>query len=101
VQVATIQGVLNMETQNARPLKIVGNGKPKKKLGRHTSAMVKSLTGRTDIDGVKREMLLGLARAWDRIEESGKGGHTIPSISKELREIWDSCSLPEEDDLFE
>ena len=101
MQVATIQGVLNMETQNARQLKIVANGKPKKKLGRHTTAMVKALTGRTDIDSVKREMLLGLARAWDRIEESGKGGHTIPSISKELREIWDSCSLPEEDDLFE
>jgi hypothetical protein len=46
-------------------------------------------------------MLLGLARAWDRIEESGKGGHTIPSISKELREIWDSCALPDEDDIFE
>jgi len=101
VQVATIQGVLNMETQNARQLKIVANGKPKKKLGRHTTAMVKALTGRTDIDSVKREMLLGLARAWDRIEESGKGGHTIPSISKELREIWDSYSLPDEDDLFE
>jgi hypothetical protein len=101
VQVATIQGVLNMETQNARQLKIVANGKPKKKSGRHTTAMVKALTGRTDIDSVKREMLLGLARAWDRIEESGKGGHTIPSISKELREIWDSCSLPDEDDLFE
>jgi len=101
VQVATIQGVLNVETQNARQLKIVANGKPKKKLGRHTTAMVKALTGRTDIDSVKREMLLGLARAWDRIEESGKGGHTIPSISKELREIWDSCSLPDEDDLFE
>ncbi len=101
MQVATIQGVLNMETQNARQLKIVANGKPKKKLGRHTTAMVKALTGRTDIDSVKREMLLGLARASDRIEESGKGGHTIPSISKELREIWDSCSLPDEDDLFE
>ena len=101
MQVATIQGVLNMETQNARQLKIVANGKPKKKLGRHTTAMVKALTNRTDIDSVKREMLLGLARAWDRIEESGKGGHTIPSISKELREIWDSCSLPDEDDLFE
>ena len=101
MQVATIQGVLNMETQNARQLKIVANGKPKKKLGRHTTAMVKALTGRTDIDSVKREMLLGLARAWDRIEESGKGGHTIPSISKELREIWDSYSLPDEDDLFE
>ena len=101
MQVATIQGVLNMETQNARQLKIVASGKPKKKLGRHTTAMVKALTGRTDIDSVKREMLLGLARAWDRIEESGKGGHTIPSISKELREIWDSCSLPDEDDLFE
>ena len=101
MQVATIQGVLNMETQNARQLKIVANGKPKKKLGRHTNAMIKALTGRTDIDTVKREMLLGLARAWDRIEESGKGGHTIPSISKELREIWDSCSLPDEDDLFE
>ena len=101
MQVATIQGVLNMETQNARQLKIVANGKPKKKIGRHTNAMIKALTGRTDIDTVKREMLLGLARAWDRIEESGKGGHTIPSISKELREIWDSCSLPDEDDLFE
>ncbi len=90
-----------METQNVKPLKIAVSGKPKKKLGRHTTAMAKSLTGRTDIDQVKREMLLGLARAWDRIEESGKGGHTIPSISKGLREIWDSCSLPDEDDLFE
>ena len=69
-----------METQNAKQLKIVASGKPKKKLGRHTAAMVKSLQGRDDIDGVKREMLLGLARAWDRIEESGKGGHTIPSL---------------------
>ena len=87
--------------QNANKLKIVASGKPKKKLGRHTTAMVKAITGPNDIDAVKREMLLGLARAWDRIEESGKGGHTIPSISKELREIWDSCSFPEEDDLFD
>ena len=101
MQVAITVGGQVMETQNVKPLKIAVSGKPKKKLGRHTTAMVKSLTGRTDIDQVKKEMLLGLARAWDRIEESGKGGHTIPSISKELREIWDSCSLPDEDDLFE
>lgn len=90
-----------MEMQKEKPLKIVASGKPKKKLGRHTTAMVKALTGRTDIDMVKREALLGLARAWDKIEEVGKGVHTIPAISKELREIWESCELPDEDDLFE
>jgi hypothetical protein len=101
VQNAITQRGQVMETQNAKPLKVVAPGKPKKKLGRHTNAMLRCLTGRNDIDHVKKEMLYGLARAWDRIEESGKGTHTIPSISKELREIWDSCALPDEDDIFE
>lgn len=92
---------MEMTNANAKILKIAASGKPKKKVGRHTKAMLKSLEGRDDIDKVKKEMLLGLTRAWDQIEDMRKGLHTIPAISKELREIWSSCELPDEDDLFE
>jgi len=42
-------------------------------------------------------MLRGLARAWDEIESSGQYIATIPAISKEIREIWDSLGNPEDD----
>jgi hypothetical protein len=45
-------------------------------------------------------MLLGLSSAWDQIEATQLNTHTIPSISRELREIWDFCGLPEQDDIF-
>jgi hypothetical protein len=41
-----------------------------------------------------------LATAWDVIEKTGENTHTIPSISRELREIWTYCGLPEADDIF-
>lgn len=88
------------KSENAQVLKIVAPGKAKK-VGRHTRIMMKALEAREDIDRVKKEMLLGLTRAWDQIEETRKGVHTIPSISKELREIWATCELPEQDDIFE
>lgn len=87
-----------MATKKGQRSKTAVSGK--KEQGKHTAAMVDALKGRKDIDWVKKEMLLGLSRAWDLIEKSGENTHTIPSISRELREIWDMCGLPEEDDLF-
>jgi len=89
-----------MATKNAKPSKTVKPGKAVS-LGRHTDAMVDALKNRDDIDWVKKEMLLGLSRAWDLIEQTGNNTQTIPSISRELREIWDSTSLPNDGDIFE
>ncbi len=88
-----------MATKKEKPLKTVASGKSKLH-GVHTAAMISALKGRKDIDWVKQEMLLGLSRAWDYIEKTGENTHTIPSISRELREIWDYCGLPEQDDIF-
>jgi hypothetical protein len=87
-----------MATKKGKPSKTVVSGKSD--LGRHTAAMIDALKDRKDIDWVKQEMLLGLSRAWDLIEKTGDNTHTIPSISRELREIWDMCGLPEQDDIF-
>ncbi len=88
-----------MATKKEKPSKTVASGKSKLH-GVHTAAMINALKGRKDIDWVKQEMLLGLSRAWDYIEKTGENTHTIPSISRELREIWDYCGLPEQDDIF-
>ena len=87
-----------MATKKGKPSKTVVTGKPA--LGRHTAAMINALKGRKDIDGVTQVALLGLATAWDLIEKTGENTHTIPSISRELREIWTYCGLPEADDIF-
>ena len=87
-----------MATKKGKPSKTVVSGKSD--LGKHTAAMIDALKDRKDIDWVKQEMLLGLSRAWDLIEKTGDNTHTIPSISRELREIWDMCGLPEQDDIF-
>jgi hypothetical protein len=87
-----------MVTKKGKPLKTVASGKPA--TGRHTAAMNNALKGRVDIDGVTQVALLGLATAWDAIEKTGENTHTIPSISRELREIWTYCGLPEADDIF-
>ena len=87
-----------MVTKKGKPLKTVASGKPA--IGRHTAAMNNALKGRVDIDGVTQVALLGLATAWDVIEKTGENTHTIPSISRELREIWAYCGLPEADDIF-
>jgi hypothetical protein len=87
-----------MVTKKGKPSKTVVSGKPA--LGRHTAAMINALKGRKDIDGVTQVALLGLATAWDLIEKTGENTHTIPSISRELREIWTYCGLPEADDIF-
>lgn len=50
--------------------------------------MRRMLKGRTDIDAVTRTILMGLSMAWDKIEETGQNISTVPSISKELREVW-------------
>ena len=88
-----------MATKKGKPSKTVVSGKSTL-YGVHTAAMISALKGRKDIDWVKQEMLLGLSRAWDYIEKTGENTHTIPSISRELREIWDYCGLPEQDDIF-
>ena len=88
-----------MATKKGKPSKTVVSGKSTPH-GVHTAAMINALKGRKDIDWVKQEMLLGLSRAWDYIEKTGENTHTIPSISRELREIWDYCGLPEQDDIF-
>lgn len=87
-----------MATKKEKPLKTVKSGRPK--YGRHTAAMIAALKDRKDIDEVKKQMLLGLSSAWDQIEATGLNTHTIPSISRELREIWDFCGLPDQDDIF-
>jgi hypothetical protein len=87
-----------MVVKKAKPLKTAEKGKPVP--GRHTAAMNNALKGRKDIDGVTQVALLGLATAWDLIEKTGENTHTIPSISRELREIWTYCGLPEADDIF-
>ena len=87
-----------MVTKKGKPLKTAVSGKPVP--GRHTAAMINALKGRKDIDGVTQVALLGLATAWDLIEKTGENTHTIPSISRELREIWTYCGLPEADDIF-
>ena len=88
-----------MATKKGKPSKTVVSGKSPLH-GVHTAAMINALKGRKDIDWVKQEMLLGLSRAWDYIEKTGENTHTIPSISRELREIWDYCGLPEQYDIF-
>ena len=100
MQNATTLGGQFMATKNAKPSKTVKPGKAVS-LGKHTDAMVDALKKRDDIDWVKKEMLLGLSRAWDLIEQNGNNTHTIPSLSRELREIWDSTSLPDDGDIFE
>jgi len=87
-----------MVTKKGKPLKTAVSGKAA--LGRHTTAMNNALKGRKVIDGVTQVALLGLATAWDLIEKTGENTHTIPSISRELREIWTYCGLPEADDIF-
>ena len=87
-----------MVTKKGKPLKTVVSGKPV--TGRHTSAMNNALKERKDIDGVTQVALLGLATAWDVIEKTGENTHTIPAISRELREMWTYCGLPEQDDIF-
>jgi hypothetical protein len=87
-----------MVTKKEKPSKTAVSGRPP--IGRHTAAMTAALKGRKDIDGVTQTALRGLATAWDLIEKTGDNTHTIPSISRELREIWTYCGLPETDDLF-
>jgi hypothetical protein len=89
-----------MATKNGKPSKTAKPGKAVS-FGKHTDAMVAALKNRDDIDWVKKEMLLGLSRAWDIIEQTGNNTHTIPSISRELREIWDTTALPDDGDIFE
>lgn len=87
-----------MVIKKEKPSKTAVSGKPKD--GRHTAAMTVALKGRKDIDGVTQVALYGLATAWDHIEKTGENTHTIPSISRELREIWTYCGVPEADDIF-
>ena len=87
-----------MATKKGKPSKTVVSGKSV--TGRHTAAMNNALKGRKDIDGVTQVALLGLATAWDVIEKTGENTHTIPAISRELREMWTYCGLPEQDDIF-
>jgi hypothetical protein len=75
-------------------LKTVVDGK--KPVGKHLKIVKRSIKKR-DIDPVKAEMLRGLARAWDLIEESGQHVASIPSICREMREIWDSIGNPPDD----
>ena len=76
-----------MATKKEKPSDLAVSGR-RRRGGRHTRAMKRMLRGRTDIDAVTVTMLLGLSTAWDKIEESSQNLHSIPSISKELREIW-------------
>jgi len=75
-----------LETDSEKPLNAVGSGR--RKSGSHVRAMRRMLKGRTDIDAVTRTILMGLSMAWDKIEETGQNISTVPSISKELREVW-------------
>ena len=83
-----------MATTSAKPEGEAVSGK--KPVGKHLQVMKRAIKKR-QIDPVKAEMLRGLARAWDEIETSGQYIATIPAISKEIREIWDSLGNPEDD----
>lgn len=82
-----------MGTKSEKPSVEAGSGKP---VGKHLKVMKRAIRKR-EIDPVKAEMLRGLARAWDEIEASGNHIPSIPGISKEIREIWDSLGNPEDD----
>jgi hypothetical protein len=83
-----------MATRNAKPESEAVSGK--KPVGKHLQVMKRAIKKR-QVDPVKAEMLKGLARAWDEIEATGQYIPTIPGISKEIREIWDSLGNPEDD----
>ncbi len=83
-----------METKKGKPVNEAVSGK--KPIGKHLKVMKRAIRKR-QVDPVKAEMLRGLARAWDEIEASGQYIPTIPAISKEIREIWDTLGNPEDD----
>ena len=87
-----------MATKKEKPSKTAKSGKSA--YGKHTTVMLAALKGRSDIDGVRQQALIGLSQAWDLIETTGLNTQSIPAISRELREIWDYCGLPEQDDIF-
>lgn len=83
-----------MATKNEKQVGEAVSGK--KPVGKHLQVMKRAIRKR-GVDPVKAEMLKGLARAWDEIEATGQYIPTIPGISKEIREIWDSLGNPEDD----
>lgn len=87
-----------MATKKEKPSRTAKSGKSPH--GKHTTVMLAALKGRSDIDGVRQQALIGLSQAWDLIEATGLNTQSIPAISRELREIWDYCGLPEQDDIF-
>lgn len=69
---------------------------------RHSKAMLESIKEHGHIQSSIKESLLGLARAWDQIEATGKGMHTVPSIAREIRATWEQVGVIEdEDDIWE
>jgi hypothetical protein len=97
-----------MATAQGEPTKIraIGSVKaPAKKSARqyrHTKAMMESIKEHGQIHTSIKESLLGLARAWDQIEATGKGMHTVPSIAREIRATWEQVGVIEdEEDIWE
>lgn len=97
-----------MATAQGEPTKLraVGSTKkptPKKERPhRHCKAMLESIKEHGHIQSSIKESLLGLARAWDQIEASNKGIHTVPAIAREIRATWEQVGVIEdEDDIWE
>ena len=68
----------------------------RKPVGKHLKIVKRAIKKRS-VDPVKAEMLRGLARAWDAIEETGSPIASIPAICREMREVWDSLGNPQDD----
>jgi len=94
VQNATTQEERVMATKENVEQDTVASGR--KPIGKHLK-IVKRAIKKRDVEPVKAEMLRGLARAWDAIEESGNPIASIPAICREMREVWDSLGNPQDD----
>ena len=90
----TIQEEQDMETPKGIKQDTAASGR--KPIGKHLK-IVKRAIKKRDVEPVKAEMLRGLARAWDAIEESGNPIASIPAICREMREVWDSLGNPQDD----
>jgi len=92
-----------METPKEKPekLRVVGKAKPER-VAKHSRAMIDSLKKHPGIQGSMAESLLGLARAWDHIEATGRGINAVPSIAREIRATWEQIGVLENDeDIWE
>lgn len=94
MQNVTTQEERDMGTAEGTEQETVVSGR--KPVGKHLK-IVKRAIKKREVEPVKAEMLRGLARAWDAIEENGNPIASIPAICREMREVWDSLGNPQDD----